>query len=69
MKFEKNILVHKTPLHIAVLNPHIEIIKFLLDQEGINANEVDEVLHIIFIQFLFSIHDFFSKIYVKSRSN
>lgn len=48
-------------MHIAVLNPHIEIIKFLLDQEGINANEVDEVLHINYIQFLFSIHDFFFK--------
>lgn len=46
MKF-KIIILHKTPLYIALLKGKYEIAKILLDNPGINVNE-KSILHFCF---------------------
>lgn len=49
-----------TPLHLAVKNENIDIIKLLLDHKSINVNIYDDILYYRLIKFLliFS-HDFY----------
>lgn len=48
-----------SPLHLAVKNENIDIIKLLLDHKSINVNKYDDILYCRLIKFLLIVsHDF-----------
>ena len=56
-----NYNVYNTPLHVAVANENIEIVKLLLKRPDINTLELDDILkHYIFMKLILKIiNDFF----------
>ena len=41
--------MHKTVLHIAVMNDNIEIVATLLSKKGINTEIIDNILNFFFL--------------------